>query len=191
MKIHKMTFFIISLFILVSCSSKTIGEPDISEQVYDELGEGVVIPEFENYPMVFAIIQMPPIGNSKKLTIVYAEERGEIIEDFSDPAVIQAYEKETNSKFLYGVYEGKTVLEYTYIEDGGISFSNGKTMVLNGKTIEYVEKKNDKNEFLFVALNYEGAAYSFTFNLSEEFVQEAAFKIVESVINEVDNELDS
>ncbi|WP_088006026.1 hypothetical protein [Indiicoccus explosivorum] len=185
MKKRNGLLFLVPLLIAGACSSEGSGVVDsFEDQVDEELGTEVFIPEFEEYPITSAEIQTVPLAGTKELLVTYSGEKGELKSD----EYIANHEEAVGSEVLYGIYEGEPFL-FRIGYDGFEAMSGDgstETVEINGVDVRYMEAEDNGKEFLAAFFNTAEGSYSIEFALNEELTREKAFDIIGTVIEGAD-----
>ncbi|GGD14829.1 hypothetical protein [Pontibacillus salipaludis] len=173
--------FMTFMLLLSACSSQSSGVTDsFDEQVNEELGTEVFIPEYKEYPITSAQIVSAPTGDAKNLAVVYSRNKGTLM----DEEFIDDYEKDMGSNVVYGLYDGEPWLFR-------ITYSNVKTTIstddtemknINGVDVRFSESKVKDEEVVLMFFNVEEGSYSIEFVLREGLTKDKAFGIAESII---------
>ncbi|MEK3805534.1 hypothetical protein MHB63_02895 [Bacillus sp. FSL H8-0547] len=169
-------FVVAAALLSGGCSLEANAVPkDVKSDIQKEFGRDIYVPEFDEYPVVYAEVFYPPaeIKNGKKdLELTYASEIGELEkEEKKSP-------DSADSKLFYGPYSGEPKFRLTY-SSYKLDLDKDESRVVDGENVQY-NKLEDK--FLLVSFNAEGGSYSFEFLLSSDFSEEDALDVIEEVI---------
>ncbi|WP_442599926.1 hypothetical protein [Neobacillus sp. D3-1R] len=152
-----------------------------------EFGKSVVIPELEEYPIIFSAITKPAfLDNPSDLTISYGNEKGEIDPRFKSDNQQKKWEKEQESLLLYGPYLGKEVINIQY-RPGRLEFGNSgvQKKVINGMTVEYEHFKRDAGEFVLVNINTKVGGYSVQMRITDGFTLSDSEQVLEEITKQL------
>lgn len=152
------------------------------DQIIEEIGSEVFLPEFTDYPILSAEIIYPPTGDKRDLVVVYSEEKG-VLQNKDD---IKQHEKNMNSKVLYGIYHGEPpwLVRITYSTFNINVGDSDETKNINGFDVHYSKVNSNNGNFLIAHFNVEKGSYSLEFALTEKLTEERAFEIIETITKE-------
>jgi hypothetical protein len=154
----------------------------IEDQIIEEIGTEVFIPEFTDYQILSAEIIYPPIGDKRDLVVAYSKEKGVLqSEDY-----IKQHEANTNSKVLYGIYNGDSpwLVRITY-STSKINVSDSvDTKTINGIDVQYTKVNIGNSNMLIAHFNVGKGSYTTEFTLTENLTEERAFEIIETITKE-------
>lgn len=175
--------FITLPLLLSACSSQSSGVTDsFDEQVTEELGTDVFIPQYKEYPITSAQIVSAPTGDAKDLAVVYSKNKGTLM----DEEFIDDYEKDMESTVVYGLYDGEPWLfRITYHNvKNTISIDETEMKNIHGVDVQFSKSKLKDEEVVLMFFNVEEGSYSIEFVLREGLTKDKAFEIAESIIKE-------
>ncbi|WP_042142785.1 hypothetical protein [Paucisalibacillus sp. EB02] len=152
------------------------------DQIIEEIGTEVFIPEFTDYQILSAEIIYPPIGDKRDLVVVYSKEKGVL----QNKDYIKQHEEDMNSKVLYGIYNGEPpwLVRITYSTFKINVGDSVETKTINGFDVHYTKLNSDNANILIAHFNVGKGSYSTEFTLTERLTEERAFEIIETITKE-------
>ncbi|MRH41635.1 hypothetical protein GH741_02980 [Aquibacillus halophilus] len=188
----KNLLFMLLLFIIAfsGCSSSsTEGEfEDLEATISEKMEKDIAIIEFDDLELSFSMIMYDTEDNIKEASWDYEKFEDEKKLSLTEEETMQR-EKEFNSEFLYGPYEGGIPLIRTVVMDKEENLYNFedeefKEEQINEQTVYYYELKNPTHQ-ITIFLPLDTVVYGSRFELSSgELNKETAFEYIEKLMEQ-------
>ncbi len=180
---------LISIISFSGCSSSvTQGEfEDLESTISKKMGEDIAIIEFEDLELSFSMIMYDTEDNIKEASWNYDKFDNEKKLSLTEE-VKKQQEKEFNSEFLYGPYEGGIPLIRTVVmnkEENLYNFEDEefKEEQINEQTVYYYELKNNQTHQITIFVPLDRIVYGSRFELSTgDLNKETTFEYIEKLI---------
>lgn len=175
-----------------ACGTNLMGVADeFKDELYEEFGYHVVVPEFNQYPLTGAVVQKG-YGEyaPNELLLSYAKEKGELqYLTEEEKEMLESLQEEQNMIALYGPYEAESEFIILFMEQTDKSAFFGieteKKIMNEIDVYYYYTDYNTLNNYFIAYFEIEEDLYMISFLLKDEWSEDEMFDVLDEMTKQM------